>query len=236
VTSYRSIFISDLHLGTRQVNITALDKFLSETQSDYLFLVGDIFDLWEFKQKRFFWNQTTTNIIRKILGKSKHGTKVVYVAGNHDEDFRLLDEIDLGNVRLCHEYEFDLLDGRRLLVIHGDLFDAYMTMLKNHPSLDWLIGWLYRLILSMNVFFRPLTKDRSISQRIVGFLREKKLIHNNHKKKLIDYCKSRNFDAIISGHTHNPEIDGNYMNCGDWVDHFTAIVEHHDGKIELLYL
>jgi len=232
--SYKSIFISDLHLGTRQVNVSALKDFLANCQSDNLFLVGDILDLWEFKQKRLFWGQASTNIIRNILGKAKHGTQVIYIPGNHDEDFRLLEEISLGNLHLVHEYEYTAIDGRKILIIHGDLFDAYMEMLKKHPSIDWLVGWIYRFILSMNIFLRPFFNRTSFSQKIVGFLREKKLLHNDHKTKVLDYAKRRGFDAVICGHTHHPELTDNYINCGDWVDHFTAVVEHLDGRWELL--
>lgn len=236
MNKYKSIFISDLHLGTSQCNIKELNKFLKENNSENLFLVGDIFDLWEFKQKRFFWTQETTNIIRTILGKAKHGTNVIYVSGNHDEDFRLLDNVDLGNVRLCHEFEYEAMDGRRILLIHGDILDAYMIMLKNHPRIDKLIGWIYRFILSMNILFRPIYRRNksSFSQKLIGFLRKKKLMKNDHKHKVIDYCKLRGFDAIICGHSHNPEIDGNYMNCGDWVDHNSYIVETIEGNWELL--
>jgi len=211
MNQYKSIFISDIHLGATHSNVECLYTFLKNNNSENLFLIGDIFDLWEFKQKRLKWNQNTTNIIRTILGKAKHGTKVVYISGNHDEDFRLLENIDLGNLRLCHEFQYQAIDGRKILLIHGDILDAYMIMLKNYPFIDKTIGWLYRFILSMNILFRPIFRNSklSFSQKLIIYLRKKKLFKNDHKYKVIEYCKKREFDAIMCGHTHNPEIDKN---------------------------
>jgi UDP-2,3-diacylglucosamine pyrophosphatase LpxH len=136
----KSIFLSDIHLGAKYSQTDKLKSFLSEYQSENLFLVGDIFDFWEFKQKRIHWTQSTTNIVRMILGKAKHGTIVYYISGNHDEELRLIDELDLGNIKLKHEVIYTTLTGRRCLIIHGDMFDAYMTFLKNHKIIDWLVG------------------------------------------------------------------------------------------------
>src|SRR4051812_5026941 len=142
----RTVFVSDVHLGTRGCSADLLHEFLKSVEGDYLFLVGDIVDLWAMR-KTFFWPQAHSNVLRTILGKAKNGTKVIYIPGNHDEELREFCGSVFGNVEIHREYVHTTEDGRRLLVMHGDEFD---TVVKCSPWLAKLGSNVYDFLLEMN--------------------------------------------------------------------------------------
>ena len=241
--TYRSIFISDTHLGTRDCKAKALDNFLKHNTCETLYLVGDILDGWRIQQNKWRWQQSHTNVIRRILGHAKQGTRVIYIAGSHDEFLRPLLPygINFGNVEIVNQIEHIGLDGKRYLVIHGDLFDGISRLA---PWLAFLGDRAYDFILNLNNKFNWIRHrfgfgyfsfSRYLKHRVkkaVDFIFQ-------FEKNMAVYCKKRGFDGIICGHIHFAEIkeiDGiTYMNDGDFVESCSALVEHHTGKWEIIY-
>jgi UDP-2,3-diacylglucosamine pyrophosphatase LpxH len=240
--TYHSIFISDVHLGTKDSQADKLNNFLKHNTCETLYLVGDIIDAWKIKQNKWRWKQSHTNVIRRVLGHSKRGTRVVYVAGNHDEFLRPFMQygIGFGIIEITNQVEHIGADGRHYLVVHGDMFDgitrlapwlamlgdkAYDFILGLNTRINWIrhrFGFGY---FSLSLFLKHRVK------KAVDFI-----FHFEHN--LADYCRKRGFDGVICGHIHHAEIkeiDGVvYMNDGDWVESCTALVERHDGTWEIV--
>lgn len=238
---YKSIFISDVHLGSKGCQADQLCAFLKLNTCDNLFLVGDIVDGWQL-QKRWYFPQDHANVIRRILTASKRGSKVYYILGNHDEAFRkfLQFDIEVGNISIVDRVDYTALNGKRYLVIHGDFFDSLMVDKK------WLmhIGDVaYNIMIWANIHFN---KVRSLLKldywSLSNWLKQntKKALNfiNHFESHLSDYCKKEGYDGIICGHIHVAtikDIDGiEYLNCGDWVESCTAVLEHVDGKFEVI--
>jgi len=240
--TYRSIFISDIHLGVKDCKAEALNNFLKHNTCDTLYLVGDIIDGWKVQQNKLRWKQTHTNVVRRILGHAKRGTRVVYVAGNHDEFLRPMIPYGLsfGSVEIHNQTEHIGADGKHYLVVHGDLFDG-ITRLA--PWLSFLGDKAYDVILGFNTTF-----NRWRHRVGLGYWSLSKYLKQRVKKavdfifqferNLATYCRKRGFDGVICGHIHHSEIkmiDGIiYMNDGDWVESCTALVEHWNGKWEII--
>jgi UDP-2,3-diacylglucosamine pyrophosphatase LpxH len=241
--SYRSIFISDVHLGSKDCKADELIDFLKNHTCQTLYLVGDIIDGWKMQQNRLRWKQSHTDVLRKILKFSKNGTRVVYIAGNHDEFLRPFIHYanSFGMMEIHNQVEHIGVDGRRFLVVHGDLFDG-ITRLA--PWLSFLGDKAYDTVLSLN------SKFNWIRHRLgFGYWSLSKFLKRKVKKavdfifhfeyNLAAYCKKRGFDGVICGHIHHPEIkiiDGiTYMNDGDWVESLTALVENYDGQWEIIH-
>ena len=221
--TYRSIFISDVHLGTKECQADRLNNFLKHNPCESLYLVGDIIDGWKVQQNRLRWKQSHTNVVRRILGHAKRGTRVVYVAGNHDEFLRPMipDGITFGHVEVRNQCEHVGADGRHYLVTHGDLFDG-ITRLA--PWLSFLGDKAYDFILFLN------TKFNWIRHRM-GFGYWSISLYLKHRvKKAVDFIFQ--FERNL---TEIKDIGGViYMNDGDWVESCTALVEHHSGAWEIV--
>ena len=235
----RSIFISDVHLGFRGCQADALLHFLHSTEAEYLYLVGDIVDFWSLK-KTSYWPQQHTNVIRSILGKAKHNTKVIYVPGNHDEVMRQYVGHAFGNVEVHRDCIHETADGKRLLVLHGDEFDA---IVKNSRLLAKLGSKAYDLLLGLNYYVNRYRRFFNFSYwSLAGYLEHK--VKNavefisSFEKALARVAKERNVDGVVCGHIHHAEIrqidDVLYCNDGDWVESCTSMVEHPDGRLELI--
>jgi UDP-2,3-diacylglucosamine pyrophosphatase LpxH len=231
--TYRSIFISDVHLGTRDCQADKLNNFLKHNSCDTLYLVGDIIDAWRIQQNKWRWKQSHTNVVRRVLGHAKRGTRVVYIAGNHDEFLRPMIPygFSFGLVEIHNQIEHIGADGQHYLVVHGDMFDG-ITRLA--PWIAFLGDKAYDVILSLNSKFNYFSLSQYLKKRVkkaVDFI-------FHFEKNLADYCKKRGFDGVICGHIHHAEIkdiDGIiYMNDGDWVESCTALVEHHNGTWEIV--
>lgn len=240
--TYRSIFISDVHLGTKDCKAESLNNFLKNNTCNTLYLVGDIIDGWKIKQNKWRWKQSHTNVIRRVLGHAKRNTRVIYVLGNHDEFFRpfLQYNLNFGMIEMVNQCEHIGADGKHYLVVHGDLFDG-ITRLA--PWLSILGDKAYDFILSTN------SKLNWFLHRIgIGYFSLSRFLKHRVKKaidfifqfeqNLASYCKKRGFDGVICGHIHHAEIkqiDGvMYMNDGDWVESCSALVEHHNGQWEIV--
>jgi UDP-2,3-diacylglucosamine pyrophosphatase LpxH len=237
---YRTIWISDVHLGFRGCSAEFLLEFLRSSECETLYLVGDIIDIWAMK-KRPYWPQPHNNVIRTILGKAKHGTRVVYVPGNHDEMVRDFDGMHFGNVEIVNMTTHVRADGKRMLVLHGDQFDTVVQYSKWLAVLgSAMYDWLLRLNIIVN-FVR----------RTFGFPHWSLAAFLKHKvKNVVQYigkyeeavafeAERQGVDGVICGHIHRAEItrigEVMYCNCGDWVESCTALVEHFDGSLELLH-
>lgn len=239
VSQYRSIFISDMHLGSKGAKAEYLAHFLKYTACQHLYLVGDVIDCWRLK-KRIFWPQAHTNVIRRILTKSKRGTKVVYVTGNHDDYLRRYSGIEFGNIILCDEAEHKTLHGKKLLVVHGDKYDS---VIQTQRWLAFLGDWSYETLIIINRYYNRLRQKFgkrywSLSSFLKQKVKSAVSFISAYEAAVVKDCKKAGFDGVVCGHIHHPEIrhlDGiEYYNCGDWVESCTAIVETLEGEIKLL--
>lgn len=238
---YRSIFISDIHLGTKGCSADELCIFLKNNTCDNLFLVGDIVDGWRLK-KRWYWPQSHTNVVRRILTAAKRDTDVYYLLGNHDEALRkfLTFDIALGRIRLVDRHDYTGLDGNRYLIIHGDFFDSLML---DHTWLVHIGDSLYTFSIWLNLQFNRIRtvfglEYWSLSNYLKQNTKQAVSFINHFESTLAEYCRDNGYDGIVCGHIHKAEIryiDGiKYMNDGDWVESRTALVEHTDGTWEII--
>jgi UDP-2,3-diacylglucosamine pyrophosphatase LpxH len=240
--TYRSIFVSDVHLGTTDCKAGQLNNFLKHNSCDTLYLVGDIIDAWKIQQNKWRWKQSHTNVVRRVLGHAKRGTRVVFIAGNHDEFLRPMIPygFSFGLVEIHNQIEHIGADGKHYLVTHGDLFDG-ITRLA--PWIAFLGDKAYDIVLSINSKFNWIRHRLgfgyfSLSKYLKHRVKKAVDFMFQFEKNLATYCKKRGFDGVICGHIHHAEIkdiDGVvYMNDGDWVESCTALVEHWDGHWEIV--
>ena len=238
---YRSIFISDTHLGTRGCRGDFLADFLRRTSAQHLFLVGDIIDGWRLR-KSWYWDENHDDVLRQILRHARSGTKVTYIPGNHDEMFRswLPVGVDISGIRLCRDAEHVTADGKRLLIMHGDEFDNVVRYAK---FLALLGDWAYTTALVANRWFNAARRRLglpywSLSAWLKRQVKEAVKAIDRFESALAAEARRRGFDGVVCGHIHHAEmreVDGiMYMNDGDWVESCTALVEHHDGRMELI--
>ena len=237
---FRAIWISDTHLGTPGCQAARLLDFLRCTDSDYLYLVGDIIDGWQLR-RRWYWHQTHNDVVQKILRKARKGTEVIYVPGNHDEAVRHFLGLAFGEILIRDEAVHHTARGLRLLVIHGDLFDGVVQYAK---WLAYLGDQLYSLTLRLNLHYNALRARLGLRYwSLAQFLKHK-------VKNAVSYivafeeavaaeARARHFDGVVCGHIHKAEIreiDGVlYCNDGDWVESLTALVETVDGALRILH-
>jgi UDP-2,3-diacylglucosamine pyrophosphatase LpxH len=240
--TYRSIFVSDIHLGTKDCKAEQLNNFLKHNTCDTLYLIGDIIDAWKIQQNRWRWKQSHTNVVRRVLGHAKRGTRVVYIAGNHDEFLRPMIpySFSFGMIEIHNQIEHIGADGRHYLVVHGDLFDG-ITRLA--PWLSFLGDRAYDIVLSINGKFNWFRRKLgfgywSLSRYLKGKVKRAVDFMFQFERNLANYCRMKGYDGVICGHIHNAQIkdiDGIiYMNDGDWVESCTALVEHWDGQWEIV--
>jgi UDP-2,3-diacylglucosamine pyrophosphatase LpxH len=235
----RSVFISDVHLGFKGCRAEFLLDFLRRVECEQIYLVGDIIDLWNL-QRTFYWPQAHNDVIRTILGKAKHGTRVVYVPGNHDRAFRDHDGLTLGNVEICLEAIHETADGRRFLVLHGDEFDS---IVRASPLLESVGNHAYAAALRLNRYVNAVRQRLGYRYwSLAAFLKHKvknavKYIANFERALAVE-ARRRGVDGVICGHIHRAEIteiDGIlYCNDGDWVESCTTLVEDFAGRLSLL--
>jgi len=236
---FRTVWISDIHLGTPGCNAALLLDFLRSTDCDTLYLNGDIVDGWQLR-KGWYWPQPHNEVVRCILKQAKNGTRVVYIPGNHDEAFRDYVGLSFGGIELLPEVIHETADGRRLLVLHGDVFDgvvlyarwlaflgdsAYELLLKSNRIVNWVRRKFGLPYWSLAAFLKARVKNAV--QFICRF--EEAVAHA---------AQDRHVDGVVCGHIHSAEIrafgDITYYNDGDWVESCTALVENFDGSMEIL--
>ncbi len=242
---YRSVFISDTHLGTRGARCDFLADFLRRTSCQHLFLVGDIIDGWRLR-KSWYWDEHHDEVLRQILRHARGGAEVTYIPGNHDEMFRAwLDPIALGGleiagIRLRQEAVHVTAAGKRLLVMHGDEFDSVVRYAK---FLAVLGESAYTTALLLNRWFNGVRRRLgypywSLSAWLKRQVKEACKAVDRYESALANEARRRGFDGVVCGHIHHAEmreVQGIlYLNDGDWVESCTALVEHHDGQLELI--
>ncbi|MBB5720029.1 UDP-2,3-diacylglucosamine pyrophosphatase LpxH [Stakelama sediminis] len=237
---YRTVWISDVHLGTRGCNAEMLIDFLDHVDSDTMYLVGDIIDGWRLK-KKFYWPPAHNDIVWRIMKRAKRNTRIVYIPGNHDEMFRQFTGMNFGGVEIRRQAIHETADGRRLLVLHGDEFDAVML---SHRWLAHLGDAAYTMMMALNRWVNAYRRMMKLPYWSLSKHAKKKV--KNAVEFISDFeeivareAKSRGVDGVVAGHIHTAdmrEIQGvEYFNDGDWVEGCTALVEHFDGRMEILH-
>lgn len=236
---HRTVWISDIHLGTPGCNADLLLEFLKAIQPETLYLVGDIIDGWKLK-RGWYWPQRHNDVVRRILKLAAKGTRVVYIPGNHDEALRPYAGLSLGGVEIALEAIHTTADGRRLLVCHGDEFDAVVLY---HRWLAWAGDIGYELLLKLNVWFNRARRQFglpywSISAHIKKRVKNAVAFIGRFEQAVADAARLRGLDGVVCGHIHSAEIrdfDGiTYLNDGDWVESCTALAEDSDGRILII--
>lgn len=237
---YRSVWISDAHLCTKDAQSEMLYTFLDSIKCDYLYLVGDVIDIWAL-QRRWYWPQQYNEVLHKLLKRSRKGAKVIYIPGNHDEFFRNFVGYQFGEVEVMSHAYHETVDGRKFLVIHGDEFDTivrYHTWLSKLGSFAY--GFLIRLNRVVNIVRARMGKPYwSFSGAIKRKVKQAVKYLTNFEDLLVKEARRQNVDGVICGHIHQPAVrhlDGIlYCNAGDWVENCTALVEREDGTLELIW-
>ncbi len=236
---YRTIWISDLHLGTRNSQAGAVLDLLRRCESETLYLVGDIVDGWALA-RAWHWPQAHNDVVQKLLRKVRKGTRVVYIPGNHDEFARAYIGHEFGGIAVRERTFHVTADGRQLLVLHGDEFDG---VVRHARWLSLLGSHAYTLLLRLN---RPVNRIRaafdlpywSLSATLKMKAKKAVQVVGDFEAAVVEAARRAEADGVVCGHIHCAEdrtIDGvRYLNCGDWVESCTALVEHLDGRLELL--
>lgn len=238
----RAIFLSDIHLGTPACQAERLLEFLKAHESDYLFLVGDIIDFWAIRRRGVHWTAEQNTVVQKILKRARHGVEVIFVPGNHDEAAREHAGTSFGNIRVEHDYVHAAADGRRYLLVHGDAFDQ---VTRYHRWLAILGDSAYDLLVRLNMWLSWLRRRLRIPGywSLSGFAKRKvksavSFIFD-FEDSLLHHARERGVDGVICGHIHaaviREQAGVTYINCGDWVESCTAILEHFDGRMELVH-
>ena len=236
---YRAIFISDIHLGTKRSQTEPLLDFLKATESDQLYIIGDFIDNWSLR-KQWYWDQFHNDVVQKLLRKARKGTKLVYIPGNHDENFRNFANLRMGRVAVLEETIHLGANGKRYLILHGDKFDG---VVRFAPWLAHLGDTAYELSMSLNsgvnrvrrLFRLPYW---SLSQYLKYRVKRAVEFISHFEDAVVREARKRNCQGVICGHIHTPDdrdINGiHYLNDGDWVESCTALVEHKDGTFEII--
>jgi len=236
---YRTVFISDVHLGMRSCQATALLDFLKHVESDTLYLVGDIVDFWKVRRGPH-WPQPHNDVLQKLLRKARKGTRVVMIPGNHDDGLRDYCGMNFGGVEIRRDDIHEAADGKRYLVLHGDEFDVVVRYAR---WLAFLGDRGYDVALALNI---PVNMARRLlglgHWSFASFLKLKVKTAVNFigefEEALSSEARRRGATGLICGHIHHANernIDGiHYLNCGDWVESCTAIAEHFDGRFEII--
>lgn len=237
---YRTIWISDFHLGTRRSQTELLLDFLRHTESNTLYLVGDVIDNWALK-KSWYWHQTHNDVIQKLLRKARKGTRVIYIPGNHDEYFRDFIDFRFGRIAIQEDSVHVMANGKRYLVLHGDEFDGVVRYAK------WLAvlgDQAYEAAIAVNTVFNRIRRMFGLRYWSLSAYLKRKVKRavefiSSFEKAVVREARQRGADGVICGHVHTPEmreIDGiHYCNDGDWVESCTALVEYFDGRLEVIH-
>ena len=237
----RSIFISDIHLGTRGCQAEALLDFLRCYESDHLFLLGDIVDFWAMS-RGIHWTRSQNTVVQKLLRQARKGCNVVFIPGNHDEVLREYTGSVFGDIRLTYEHVHIAADGRRFWLVHGDEFDQ---VTRAHSWVAVLGDLSYNFLVRMNDYLSWARRKLGLAGywSLAGYAKRKvksavSFIYD-FEDSVVHAARQRRVDGVICGHIHaaaNKTFDGiAYLNCGDWVDSCTAIVEHPDGCVEVIH-
>jgi len=235
----RTIFISDLHLGARGCQAEMLLDFLSHHEADRIYLVGDIIDGWRL-QRGWHWPDAHNDVVQEMLARARRGVEISYIPGNHDEALRSYLGTHFGGIEVVRSATHVTADGRRLLITHGDQFDSIIVHAR---WLAHLGDRAYGAALWLNTRLNKMRKlwggqYWSLSNWAKQQVKQAVNYISEYEQVLTAEARRGGFDGIVCGHIHKAElsrIDGlDYVNCGDWVESCTAVIEHPDGRLELI--
>lgn len=239
MNKYRTIWLSDIHLGSTGCQADTLLDFLRVNDSDTLVLVGDIIDFWALKRKPY-WPVSHNTVVQKVLKKARADTTVVFIPGNHDEYLRDYLDHTFGDITLHRDYIHTLADGRAILCVHGDDFDV---VTRYHKWVAKLGDVGYDFLLCVNRHFNTFRSKLglgywSLSAYVKHKVKSAVNFIGEYEESVVKAAQEYHVDGVLCGHIHHAEIktiNGMlYMNTGDWVESCTAIVEHYDGTLELI--
>ena len=237
--NYRTLFLSDVHLGTRGAQVSALLEFLKHHDADTIYLVGDIIDGWRLRQS-WYWPQQHNDVVQKLLRKARKGARIVYIPGNHDEFLREYCGTAFGGVEIRDTAIHEAADGKRYLVIHGDIFDV---VVRHARWLAFLGDWAYEVAMWLSRRINFMRRRLGLAYWSLSAWAKQKVKHavnfiGKFEETLAAEARREGVDGVICGHIHSAavrSIDGlSYINTGDWVESCTAAVEHFDGRIEII--
>ena len=238
--NYKTIFISDIHLGSKACQAELLLDFLKHNYSEKLYLVGDIVDGWRLKRK-WYWPQSHNDVVQKILRKARKGTQIIYVPGNHDEGLRQYIGTHFGGIEVKPTDIYEAVNGDKYLVLHGDNFDNVMLYAR---WLAYVGDHAYDLVLKLNTVFNGLRRLMglrywSLSSYLKIKVKNAVQFISEFERVIVREASKADVQGVICGHIHHAEMkqygDIIYMNDGDWVESCTALVEHYDGTWEILF-
>ncbi|MEN7537429.1 UDP-2,3-diacylglucosamine diphosphatase [Aurantiacibacter flavus] len=242
--NYRTVWISDIHLGTKGCNAELLIDFLDNVDCETMYLVGDIIDGWRLK-KKFYWPAAHNDIVWRIMKRAKRGTRVVYIPGNHDEMFRQFTGLNFGGIEIRRAAFHDTADGRRLMVLHGDEFDAVML---SHRWLAFVGDALYTFMMGISRWVNVVRRKLGLPYWSLSKMAKHKVKNavefiGRYEEVVARAAAERGVDGVVCGHIHTAEHrmfahsgrDIEYWNDGDWVEGCNALVEHADGTMEILH-
>ena len=238
--NYRTLWISDIHLGTKDCKAKELLEFIKHTSCEKLYLVGDIVDGWQLKRK-WFWPQSHNDVVQKILRKARQGTKVIFIPGNHDEFARHFMGFNFGDIEIKEEDIHVTANGKRMWVTHGDVVDPVMHYAR---WLAYIGDQAYTFALFLNRVTNRIRQRFnlpywSLSQYLKDKVKSAVSVITAFEELLTHEAKRKSCDGVICGHIHRAEIreiDGiQYANDGDWVESMTALAEEHDGQLKILH-
>ena len=237
---YRTVCLSDIHLGSKDCKAEFLLDFLEHSQIDTLYLIGDIVDIWAMS-KQFRWPKSHNQLFHKLLSLSQTNTRVIYLPGNHDEPAQKYDGMMLGDIEIYREYTHVTADGRKLLLLHGDQFDQEVCF---GPLKTWIGDKSYYFILFLNRWYNACRTKLgfdywSLSSFIKSKVKGANDVIERYRKATTRFAAKKGFDGVVCGHIHHPEIteiDGiQYYNDGDWVENCSALTEDRNGQLSLVY-
>ena len=236
---FRTLFISDVHLGSKAAKADFLLDFLRTHEADTIILVGDIIDGWRLKRS-WYWPQSCNDVVQKLLRKARKGTRIVYIPGNHDEFLRAFPGTHFGGIEVAHRMIHETADGKKYLVLHGDEFDM---VVRNARLLAYLGDWAYDMAIAINVVVAAVRRYLGMPywsfsawakqqvKQAVNFIGE-------FQRVVAEEARKNDVDGVICGHIHHAvmeDIDGiHYINTGDWVESCTAVAENQDGTFEMI--
>ncbi len=237
---YRTVWISDVHLGTRDAQVDYLLEFLRSAEFETLYLVGDILDIWKMRSG-WYWNQTTLDVVHEIMERARGGCRVIYIPGNHDEILRDYCGSELSGLKIERQAIHRCADGRRLLILHGDEFDCVVLCNK---WLAHLGSWAYDMLLALNRRFDFLRRKLGFGYwSLAAYLKNKVKSAVNFigdfEQALVRAAHEHRVDGVVCGHVHHAALSETgeifYANCGDWVESCTVLTEDHAGRFRVIH-
>jgi UDP-2,3-diacylglucosamine pyrophosphatase LpxH len=236
---FRTIFLSDVHLGTKGCQAERLLDFLRHHEAETICLVGDIVDGWQLRSG-WYWPQAHNDVVQKLLRQARKGARIIYIPGNHDEFLRDYCGTHFGGIDVAETAIHVAADGRRYLVLHGDLFDI---VIKHARWLALLGDKAYDIAIQANTIVNSVRRALgftywSLSQWAKLKVKNAVKFIGEFEQALAAEAARHKVDGVICGHIHHAVIREDlgirYVNCGDWVESCTAVVEHHDGSFEII--